>query len=124
MKYDTNTGYLLLDDHLDLEVRLTQNGKAILISFIGACIESGWDSEEAILGKVQQISGPYQIDEVTQLLREHASPVARPQLWSRIENGRFKLTERGWETGELENSGHPTCPTVVIRDLRTGEIER
>ena len=92
----------LLAEHQELEVRLMQSGREGLLKLIESCIECGWDTEDAILAKVQQIGGPYYDHEVPKLLAVHASPLARPQRWQRTESGRYSLTGPAWDPRKLE----------------------
>ena len=92
----------LLAEHQELETRLMQSGREGLLDLIEACIEGGWNTDQAILAKVQQIGGPYYETEVPKLLTLHASPLARPQRWQRTESGHFCLTGPTWDPRKLE----------------------
>jgi hypothetical protein len=82
-------GEALLAELQALEVQLMHSGRAGLLSLITACIEDGWDTEEAILAKVQQVGGPYYDFEVPKLLAIHSAPCARRQLWEEDNEGRY-----------------------------------
>ena len=92
----------LLAEHQELETRLMQSGREGLLDLIEACIEGGWNTDQAILAKVQQIGGPYYETEVPKLLALHASPLARPQRWQRTESGHYCLTGSAWDPRKLE----------------------
>ena len=92
----------LLAEHQDLEVRLMQSGRDGLLSLIDACIDRGWHTEEAIVAKIEQIGGPYYRNEIAELLGTHASPLARPQRWTRDKAGRYANIEPAWDPRELE----------------------
>lgn len=94
-------GEKLLAELQDLEVQLMQSGRNGLLSLIEACIEGGWNTEEAILAKVRQVGGPYYDHEVTKLLVIHASPLARPQLWEVAGNGRYRTIHGSWDPRRL-----------------------
>lgn len=102
MREYKNLGCSLLAEHQELEVRLMQSGREGLLSLIHSCIDGGWNTNSGVLAKVQQIGGPYYDVEVPQLLALHASPLARPQLWTKDAAGRYENVESGWRTGLLE----------------------
>ncbi len=87
----------ILSDHQSLEIHLAGSGKNGLKSFIGACIEEGWDYEDAIQAKSQQICGPLYDDDILALLDLHASPLSRPQLWIQDQKGYYSLVYREWQ---------------------------
>ena len=97
-----NFGADLFHDHQELDRRLAEGGRDGLLSFIDACIAFGYDNDQAILAKVQQIGGPYYNTEVPKLLAIYASPLARPQRWQRTESGRYCLTGPVWDPRKLE----------------------
>lgn len=69
------------------------SGRQGLLSLIAACICHGWDTERAIVAKIQQLGGPYYDQEIRLLLQQHSSPLARPHLWDRDHADGFVLRE-------------------------------